>query len=91
MNNHSYISSFFDDYENAAFKIWEKVNSMPVKRSISDIRILESILFKRSTKKVNFFKSRYYVLFEGKIVYFKVLIINFIIHNSFKISRKMVI
>ena len=79
MVDDSYNASFFDDLEDKDFKIWKKINTAPIKKGMSDFRIIESILFKKSSKKTNFFKSRYYVLFEDRFGYFKVFkIITFI-------------
>ena len=68
-----YNTSFFDDLEDKDFKIWKKANGSPIKKPLSNSRILESTLFKKSAKKANFFKSRYYVLFEDRFGYFKVI------------------
>jgi len=58
--------SFFDDnFDN--FRIWKK-GTTPKKPS--DVRIMEGILFKRSSG-TNFWKSRYYVLFEDRLAYYK--------------------
>lgn len=59
-------TSFFDDNLDN-FRIWKKGVSL---KKPSDVRIMEGILFKRSTG-TNFWKSRYYVLFEDRLAYFK--------------------
>ena len=70
MQPNSYIPtpSFFDDVNPIAYQLWKK--GPPLRRP-SEHRIYESILFKRS-KKTNFLKSRYFILFDDRLAYFKV-------------------
>lgn len=61
---------FFDDaatLEDLSF--WKQHSNFPKK--FSEIKHIEGILFKKS-KKTNFWKSRYYVLFDDRLAYFKV-------------------
>lgn len=63
--------SFFDDVVGIEdYKFWKPV--VPNKR-FSDIKHIDGILFKRS-KRTSFWKSRYYVLYDDRLAYFKVLI-----------------
>ena len=62
-------SSFFDDASSVDYTIWRKNASL---KKASEVRILEGILFKKSTR-TNFWKSRYYVLFEDRLAYYKVI------------------
>ena len=64
-----YMSSIFDDDNIANFTIWRK-NANTFKK-FSEVRVMEGILFKQS-KRTNFWKSRYYVLFEDRLAYYKV-------------------
>jgi len=59
--------SFFDENLDN-FRIWKKGASL---KKPSEVRIMEGILFKRSSR-TGFWKSRYYVLFEDRLAYFKV-------------------
>lgn len=64
--------SFFDEtgpLEDSGF--WRPFGS--TLRKFSDVKHIEGILFKKS-KRVNFsWKSRYYVLFDDRLAYFKVI------------------
>lgn len=61
--------SFFDEANLIDPKIWKKGIAL---KKPSEVRLIEGILFKRSTR-TNFWKSRYYVLFEDRLAYYKVL------------------
>jgi len=62
--------SFFDDVNISSneYSIWKK--DVPPKKA-SEVRITEGILFKKSSR-TNFWKSRFYVLFEDRLAYYKV-------------------
>eukprot|EP00331_Platyophrya_macrostoma_P013682 CAMPEP_0176415868 /NCGR_PEP_ID=MMETSP0127-20121128/6037_1 /TAXON_ID=938130 /ORGANISM="Platyophrya macrostoma, Strain WH" /LENGTH=596 /DNA_ID=CAMNT_0017795895 /DNA_START=34 /DNA_END=1824 /DNA_ORIENTATION=- len=62
-------ASFFDDIGPLEeFNFWKPLSS--TLRRFSDIKHVEGILFKKS-KRTNFWKSRYYVLFDDRLAYFK--------------------
>jgi len=63
-------SSFFDDDNIENVSLWKKENSL---KKLSDVKIMEGNLFKKSSR-TKFWKSRYYVLFEDRLAYFKVSI-----------------
>ena len=67
-----YMPSIFDDENISNFTIWRK-NANTFKK-FSNTHLMEGILFKQS-KRTNFWKSRYYVLFEDRLAYYKVNII----------------
>ena len=73
--------SFFDEAPSADYVIWKK--GVPVKKP-SEHRLMEGILFKKSSG-TNFWKSRYYVLFEDRLAYYKVLFI-----GSYRYSNTLV-
>ncbi len=63
--------SFFDDAEPLEdFSFWKPLSSSL--RKFSDVKHIEGILFKKS-QRTSFWKSRYYVLFDDRLAYFKVL------------------
>ena len=66
--------SFFDDAVSIDNKLWKK--KTPLKKP-SETRLIEGILFKKSSR-TGFWKSRYYVLFEDRLAYFKVPCLLFI-------------
>jgi len=59
--------SFFDDTAPSEYSIWKK--DVPPKKA-SELRITQGILFKKSSR-TNFWKSRFYVLFEDRLAYYK--------------------
>ena len=59
--------SFFDDENTQNFQLWKK----EAMKKPSDVHVMEGVLFKRSSR-TNFWKSRYYVLFEDRLACFKV-------------------
>lgn len=62
--------SFFDDAGPLDdFSFWKPFGS--TLKKLSDVRHIEGILFKKSNR-TNFLKSRYYVLFDDRLAYFKV-------------------
>ncbi len=63
--------SFFDDITPLDDYIFWKPLTNALKK-FSDLRHIEGILFKKS-KRTSFLKSRYYVLFDDRLAYFKVL------------------
>lgn len=63
--------SFFDEAPSADYIIWKKGDSV---KKPSEQRLMEGILFKRSSG-TDFWKSRYYVLFEDRLAYYKVLFV----------------
>ncbi len=62
--------SFFDDPVIEDYKLWKK--GVPLKKP-SETRLMEGILFKKSNR-TNFWKSRFYVLYEDRLAYYKVLL-----------------
>lgn len=62
--------SFFDDTASNDYSIWKK--DVPPKKA-SEVRITQGILFKKSSR-TNFWKSRFYVLFEDRLAYYKVIL-----------------
>ena len=61
------------------FMLWKPLaNTL---RKFSDVRHMEGILFKRS-KRTNFWKSRYYVLFDDRLAYYKVAYLVLCRHQS---------
>lgn len=71
--------SFFDDPgASDDFLFWKNVSSHPKK--FSEVKHIEGILFKQS-KRTSFWKSRYYVLFDDRLAYFKVSCIQFPLSN----------
>jgi len=69
MHHNSYvpIPSFFDDVSPAAYQLWKK--GAPLRRAFEN-KLFENVLFKRS-KRSNLLKSRYYVLFDDRLAYYK--------------------
>jgi len=59
--------SFFDDENLENFQFWKK--NSPLKKP-SDEKVIEGNLFKRSSR-TNFWKSRFFVLFEDRLAYYK--------------------
>lgn len=62
-------ASFFDDTNTEGYIIWKK--GVPLKKA-SEVRLMEGILFRKG-KSTGFWKSRFYVLFEDRLAYFKVI------------------
>ena len=60
--------SFFDELHPENINLWKKG---PAPKKASEVRLMEGILFKKSSR-TSFWKSRYYVLFEDRLAYFKV-------------------
>lgn len=67
LREHKARPSFFDDDVLENFLLWKK---SPYTKKPSEVKITEGILFKKSSK-TNFWKSRYYVLFEDRIACYK--------------------
>ena len=70
-------TSFFDEPGPEEYKVWKK--NVPLKKP-SETRLMEGILFKKSNR-TNFWKSRFYVLYEDRLAYYKVY--TPFSHNSF--------
>jgi hypothetical protein len=70
--------SFFDEQHTEDYQMWKK--GVPLKKP-SEIRLMEGILFKKSSR-TNFWKSRFYVLYEDRLAYYKVLK-NFSVRGNF--------
>jgi len=66
-HTHSDSSSFFDDANSRSYQLWKKSTSL---KKPSENKIYECVLFKRS-KRTNFLKSRFYVLFDDRFAYYK--------------------
>jgi serine/threonine protein kinase len=62
-NDHTYIASIFDD-DVQDYTMWKK-NPSALKK-YSELKIIEGLLFKQSNR-TNFWKSRFYVLFEDRL------------------------
>jgi hypothetical protein len=61
--------SFFDDAGPLEdFSFWKPLSTSL--RKFSDVKHIEGILFKKS-QRTSFWKSRYYVLFDDRLAYFK--------------------
>jgi len=60
--------SFFDDVLIDNYTFWKKKASL---KKHSDRRLMESNLFRKSSR-TNFWKSRYYILYEDRLAYYKV-------------------
>jgi len=73
--------SFFDDYSTPEeFTFWKPLTNYT--RKFSEIKHIEGILFKKS-QKTNFWKSRYYVLYDDRLAYFKVAtLLGFLSNND---------
>ena len=71
-NDQDYMNSIFDDENIEKFIVWKK-NTDSLKK-LSKVHLKEGILFKKS-KRTNFWKSRYYILFDDRLAYYKVNII----------------
>jgi len=68
MIHEMYKTSFFDDPEDIEYKLWKE---LPINnKKFSDVRLYEGLLFRKSTK-TNFFKSRYFILFEDRLSFYK--------------------
>ena len=63
--------SFFDDVGPLEdFCFWKPMAG--TSKKFSDVKHIEGNLFKKS-KASNFWKSRYYILFDDRLAYFKVI------------------
>jgi len=61
--------SFFDDAgSHEDFSFWKQISITT--RKLSDVKHTEGILFKKS-KRTSFWKSRYYILYDDRLAYFK--------------------
>jgi len=70
MDNQQDISikqSFFDDAVIDNYTFWKKKASL---KKHLDTRLMESNLFRKSSR-TNFWKSRYYILYEDRLAYYK--------------------
>jgi len=61
-------SSFFDDANTDNYIFWKK--KAPLKKH-SEVKLMEGNLFRKSSKRANFWKSRYYILYEDRLAYHK--------------------
>lgn len=61
-------SSFFDDTNIENYAFWKKKAHL---KKHSDVKLMEGNLFRKSSKK-DFWKSRYYILYEDRLAYHKV-------------------
>jgi len=61
-------SSFFDDANIENYAFWKKKAHL---KKHSDVKLMEGNLFRKSSR-TNFWKSRYYILYEDRLAYHKV-------------------
>lgn len=86
MSENSKLTSFFDDIEPSLEDSNFWLPSINIPKKISDVKQIEGVLFKKS-KSSNFWKSRYFALFDDRLAYFKVLQSKGLVCNNFFFSH----
>lgn len=69
-------SSFFDDAQNEATEdIWCKNEIQESFIPLSRVKLIESPLYKPSRSNILNLKTRYFVLYEDRLLYYKVILL----------------